>query len=105
MKKTISEKAVEAINQLNQTALLMHKQMKSSEFNLQIADKAYLSAHRKVKSWRKSFFLSFTNSQQMSEFNRSGLERELETANDRFGRVLKHYARAVGAEFHQSGDR
>ncbi|MCA1625045.1 MAG: hypothetical protein LC768_13645 [Acidobacteria bacterium] len=99
MKLTISEKAVAAINQLNQTALLMHRQMESGELNPKAVDKAYNSAHRKVAIWQKSQYADFGAWTQLSEFHQSGLEQKLDEANERFGRVLKHYAKAVGADF------
>ncbi len=99
MKLTISEKAVAAINQFNQTAMLMHRQMESGELNPKAVDKAYNSAHRKMAIWRKSQYAEFGAGGQVDQFNRSGLEFELDAANERFGRVLKHYAKAVGAEF------
>jgi hypothetical protein len=99
MKKTISEKAVDAINELNKSALLMARQMKSGELDKTLGDKAYLSAHRKVKTWRKSQYADFGEWKQLDEFNCSDLEQELETANERYCKVLKHYAKAVGVEF------
>jgi hypothetical protein len=99
MKLTISEKAVAAINQLNQTALLMHRQMKSGELNREVVDRAYNSARRKEAISRKSQYADFGAWAQLDEYHRSGLELELDVASDRFDRVLKHYAKAVGADF------
>ncbi len=102
MKLTIAEKAVAAINQLNKSALILARQMKSGELDKAKGDNAYQSAQRKTKTWRKSLFADFGELRQLDEFNRSDLEQELETANNRFGRVLKHYAKAVGASFSES---
>ncbi len=97
-KKTIAEKAVAAINQLNQTALLMHRQMKSGELNRKVADKAYRSARRKEAILRKAPYADSNTLAQLDEFYRSGLESEFYTASERFDKVLKHYAMAVGAD-------
>jgi hypothetical protein len=101
MGKTITEKAVDAINELNKAALIMARQMKSGELDAATGDKAYLSAVGKLKAWSKSYFSNFGDGAQIAEFEREGLEQEIETANERFGKVLKHYAKAVGAEFVQ----
>ncbi len=98
MKLTISEKAVAAINQLNQTALLMHRQMVSGELSREVVDKAYRSARRKEAISLKSQFADFGAWGQLDDFHRSGLESELDTARGRFDKVLKHYAKAVGAD-------
>jgi hypothetical protein len=102
MKKTISEKAVDAVNELNKSALILARQMKSGELDKAKGDKAYLSAQRKMKTWRKSLFAKFGEYRQLDEFNRSDLEQELETANERYDKVLRHYAKAVGAEFQEN---
>ncbi len=102
MRETITEKAVTAINELNKSALVLARQMKSGELNKPVADKAVLSAQRKVTTWRKAYFArtsAFGHLPQLQEFHNSNLQEELETANTRFGKVLKHFAKAVGAEF------
>jgi len=53
MRVTITEKAATAINELNESALVLAQQMKSGELNKPVADKAVLSAQRKVTTWRK----------------------------------------------------
>ncbi len=98
----MTDKAIDAINELNKAALIMARQMKSGELDAATGDKVYLSAHRKVKAVRRNYFSrasDFEHLRQLEEFSRSDLESELETANDRFGKVLKHYAKAIGAEF------
>jgi len=55
MRGTITEKAATAINELNKSALVLERQMKSGELNKPIADKAVISAQRKVRTWRKDF--------------------------------------------------
>ncbi len=102
MRETITEKAATAINELNKSALVLARQMKSGELNKPVADKAVLSAQRKVTTWRKAYFArtsAFDHLPQLQEFHNSNLQEELETANKRFGNVLKHFAKAVGAEF------
>jgi hypothetical protein len=99
MSKTVTEKAIDAINELNKGALIMARQMKSGELDAATGDKAYLSAVGKLKTWSKSYFSNFGDVSQIAEFEREGWEQEIETANERFGKVLKHYAKAVGAEF------
>ena len=54
-KKTITEKAVAAINELNKSALILARQMKSGEIDKTKGDKAYLSARRKLKTSAKVF--------------------------------------------------
>ncbi len=105
MKLTIVEKAENAIDELNQTALLLHRQMKSGEPDKETADKAICGATRKVKTFRRAYFArttDFEHLRELQEFNISELDGELETANSRFGKVLKHYAKAVGADFSES---
>jgi hypothetical protein len=105
MKKTISEKAIDAINELNKSALTMARQMKNGELDKALGDKAYLSAQRKVKTWKKSYFcLTATDNHlwELEDFDRSALEKELETADDRYGKVLRHYAKAVGWNFQEN---
>jgi hypothetical protein len=99
MKQTISEMAAAAIHELNKGTLIFARQMKSGELDAAVGDKAYLSAVRKLKTWSKSYFSNFGDVSQIAEFDREGWEQEIETANERFGKVLKHYAKAVGAEF------
>jgi uncharacterized protein YjgD (DUF1641 family) len=105
MKKTISEKAVDAANELNKTALLMARQMKSGELDKVLGDKAYLSAQRKVKTFRNSYFCRTATDNhlwELEDFNRSTLEKELEAANERYGKVLRHYAKAVSWNFQEN---
>jgi hypothetical protein len=105
MKQTIIEKAVEAINDLNSAAMLMHRQIKTGELDKSEGDIAYQSAHRKVKTFRRAYFsrtADFEHLNQLQEFNRSDLQGELDAANNRFGKVLKHYANAVGVKFQES---
>jgi hypothetical protein len=105
MKKTISEKAVDAINELNKTALVMARQMKNGELDKALGDKAYLSAQRKVKTFRNSYFCRTASDNhlwELKDFDRSTLEKELDTAGERYSKVLKHYAKAVGVGFQES---
>jgi hypothetical protein len=104
MKQTVTEKAIDAINELNKSGLIMARQMKSGELDAATGDKAYLSAVGKLKAWSKSYFSNFGDVSQIAEFEREGWEQEIETANDRFGKVLKHYAKAIGAEFNEKGN-
>ena len=102
MKETILEKAEIAINELNQAALLMHRQMKSGELNKSIADKAIFRAQQKAKICSNAYFsrkYDPTLDREREEFNRLNMADEVTIANERFGRVLKHFAKAVGAEF------
>jgi hypothetical protein len=105
MKKTISEKAVDAINELNKTALLMARQMKNGELDKALGDKAYLSAQRKIKTWHNAYYSRTAapyHLRQLREFDCSTLEKELETANERYGKVLRHYAKAVSWNFQEN---
>jgi hypothetical protein len=105
MKQPITEKAIDAINELNKAALIFARQMKSGELDKSKGDIAYDSAHRKVKTFRTAYFnrtADFEHLRQLQEFDCSDLQGELETANNRFGKVLKHYAKAVGAEFSET---
>jgi hypothetical protein len=105
MKKTISEKAIDAINELNKSALLMARQMKNGELNATLSDKAYLSAQRKVRTWRNAYYCrtaADNHLRQLREFDSSGLEKELETADERYGKVLRHYAKAVSWNFQEN---
>ncbi len=104
MKKTITEKAVTAINELNKAALIMARQMKSGEIDKVLADKAIFAAQRKTKTANNSYFARTDDAshlQQIREFHHSHMYEELETANKRFGKVLKHYAKAVGVDFEE----
>ncbi len=79
--------------------------MKSGELNKPLADKAIVSAQHKVKVFRRAYFArtnSFDHLPQLQEFHRSELGGELETANARFGNVLKRFAEAVGAEWQEN---
>jgi hypothetical protein len=105
MKKTISEKAVDAVNELNKTALVMARQMKSGELDKALGDKAYLSAQRKVRTFRNSYFCRTATDNhlwELEDFDRSTLEKELEAANERYGKVLRHYAKAVSWNFQEN---
>ena len=111
MKEPISEKAVAAINELNRVALIMARQMKSGELDKPVADKAIVSAQRKARvlhnayfSRKEHFSLAASNEhlRQLTDFNESGMFDEFNTANTRFGKVLKHYAKAVEAEFKEN---
>jgi hypothetical protein len=105
MKKTISEKATAAINELNKSALIMARQMKNGELDKALGDKAYLSAQRKVKTWRNAYYgrtAADNHLRQLREFDSSGLEKELETADERYGKVLRHYAKAVSWNFQEN---
>ncbi len=105
MKKTISEKAIDAINESNKSALVMARQMKSGELDKALGDKAYSSAQRKYKTWKNAYFCrSAANNhlRELREFDISGLEKELETASERYGKVLRHYAKAVGWNFQEN---
>ena len=108
MKEPISEKAVAAINELNRAALIMARQMKSGELDKPVADKGIVSAQRKARALHNAYFsrkehfsLAASNEhlRQLTDFSQSGMWNEFKTANDRFNKVLKHYAKAVGAEF------
>jgi hypothetical protein len=105
MKKTISEKAIDAVNELNKSALVMARQMKSGELDKVLGDKAYLSAQRKIKTWHNAYFCrsaADNHLRQRREFDSSGIEKELETANERYGKVLRHYAKAVDWNFQEN---
>ncbi len=105
MKQPITEKAIDAINELNKAALILARQMKSGELDKAKGDVAYHSAHRKVKTFRRAYFnrtADFEHLKQLQEFDRSNLQDELDAANIRFGKVLKHYAKAVGAAFSEN---
>ncbi len=105
MKKTISEKAIAAINELNKSALIMARQMKNGELDKALGDKAYLSAQRKVKTWKNSYFCRTATDNhfwELEDFDRSKLEKELETANERYGKVLRHYAKEVSWNFQEN---
>ncbi len=62
MNQSIIEKAIDAINELNKSALIFARQMKSGELNKPVADKAVLSAQRKVTTWRKAYFARLSKS-------------------------------------------
>ncbi len=101
MKLTISEKVETAIDELNRAAMFMHRQMKSGELDKPSADKFIFAAQKKVKSIRNSYCRDSgeAHCRQVMEFIGSELHTEFNMVNNRFGRVLKHYAKAVGAEF------
>jgi hypothetical protein len=105
VKKTISEKAIAAINGLNKSALIMARQMKNGELNATLGDKAYLSVQRKCRTFRSSYFCRTATDNhlwELKDFDRSTLEKELEAANVRYGEVLRHYAKAVGWNFQEN---
>ncbi len=104
MKKTITENAVAANNELNKAALIMARQMKSGEIDKALADKAIFAAIRKTKTANNSYFARTSDTshlQQIREFHHSHMYEELETAENRFGKVLKHYAKAVGVDIRE----
>ena len=108
MKKTIEEKALAAINALNWSAVVMHRQMKSGELNQTAADKEITKAQRKAKAFKKLFFARTSKPEDFSHiqaFCGSDLEAEYKEASERFGKVLKHYAKAVGARFEENKNR
>ncbi len=104
MKKTITEKAVAAINELNKAALIMARQMKSGEIDKPLADKSIFAAQRKSRTANNAYYARTDNashSQQIREFDHFHMSEELETTENRFNKVLKHYAKAVGVDFEE----
>jgi hypothetical protein len=103
MKQTVTEKAIDAINELNKAGLIMARQMKSGELDKPSADKVIFAAQRKSKSVRNSYCRDDgeEHCRQVMEYIGSELHTEFNMVNNRFGKVLKHYAKAVGAEFVQ----
>jgi hypothetical protein len=101
MKLTISEKVETAIDELNRAAMFMHRQMKSGELDKAAADKVIFAAQKKSKSVRNSYCRNAgeAHCRQVMEYIGSELHTEFNMVNNRFGKVLKHYAKAVGAEF------
>lgn len=102
MRKTILQTGETAIEKLNKTAVLMRRQMKSCELDQRTADKHILAAQKAAVSFRRAYFRRTPNPDhllQLIEAHSSNLLDDVETAYNRFGRVLKHYAEAVGAEF------
>jgi hypothetical protein len=102
MKLTIKQKAESAVDALDWAAVTMHRQMKSNELDQAKADKEIFSAQRKVGTFKNAYFartLNITHLPQLREFHHSDLLTKIEIAYERFGRVLKHYAKAVGADF------
>jgi hypothetical protein len=104
MRLTITEKAVAAINQLNKSALILARQMKSGELDKPAADKVIFAAQRKSKSVCNSYCRDDgeEHCRQVMEYIGSELHTEFNMVNNRFGKVLKHYAKAVGAEFQEN---
>jgi hypothetical protein len=105
MKQTIVEKAEIAIGALNEAALLMHRQMKSGEIDKTEGDKYIFPAQKKAKAVQTAYFKRTTSEgtgehrRQMTEFDQSGLFDDFKHTYDRFGKVLKHYAKAARAAF------
>jgi hypothetical protein len=104
MRKTITEKAVTAINELNKAALIMARQMKSGEIDKALADKSIFAAQRKSRTANNAYFARTDDAshlQQIREFHHLHMYEELEIAENRFNKVLKHYAKAVGVDFEE----
>jgi len=102
MRKTILQTSEIAIEKLNKTAVLMHRQMKSGNLDQETADKHISRAQRAVETFRRAYFRKTSDRdhlRQLIEADNLNAPGDVKTANDRFGRVLKHYAKAVGAEF------
>ena len=100
-RETITEKAATAINELNKSALVLARQMKSGEHLKPVADKAVLSAQRKVRTWRKAYFArtsAFGHLPQLQEFHNSNLQEEVETANTRFRECVKAFCKGSRSE-------
>lgn len=109
--QTIKQKAEIAIDGLNYAAIVMHRQMKSGELNKAEADKYILRAQRKARATHNAYFSRkehFDSAsckehlRQIAEFGQSELYDEFKHVYDRFGKVLKHYAQAVGAKFQRT---
>jgi beta-xylosidase len=102
MRKTIIQTGEDAILKLNQTAVLMHRQMKSCQLNQTEADKHISAAQKAARAFSRAYFrrtASLEHLRQLEAARRDGIIEDFQTANERFGRVLKHFAWSVGAKF------
>jgi len=102
MRKTIIQAGETAIEKLNQAAVLLHKQMKSAKLNQIEADKHILKAQSAARAFSRAYFrrsASLDHLRQLEAAWRDGIADDVQTAYDRFGKVLKHFAWSVGAEF------
>jgi beta-xylosidase len=102
MRKTIIQTGETAIEKLNQTAVLLHRQMKSARLNQTEADKHISAAQKAARAFSRAYFRRTSDGEhlrQLEAANRDGIVSDFQTANERFGRVLKHFAWSVGAKF------
>ncbi len=99
MPKTLSEKARAAICELNETTLLMRKQIESREFDAPAVKKTMHAAMRKAKRIQSIYFYAGSGDEhlrQLDEFSDANLEAEIDTSIWRLNVALTSYAEAVG---------
>lgn len=101
---TIKEKAEIARDALNQAALVMTRQMESGELDKQAADVFIDDAEKKAKRCHNSYFSKNANLRQLEAARLENSIDELIAARDKFGAVLKNYAKAVGVPFQTTGN-
>jgi GTP cyclohydrolase III len=99
MKKTLLEKAQIAIVELNETTLLMRKQIESGEFDAPTVKKTMHAAMRKAKRIQSiAFYAGSTDEhfRQLDEFSDANLDAEIDSSIWRMNVALTLYAEAVG---------
>jgi hypothetical protein len=99
MPKTLSEKARVAIGELNETTLLMRKQIESGEFDTPAVKKTMDASMRKAKRVQSIYFYgpgTDEDIRQMNEFTDANLDTEIDSSIGRLNDALTLYAEAVG---------
>jgi acetylglutamate synthase len=99
MKKTLLEKARVAIGELNETTLLMRKQIESREFDATAVKNTMDAAMRKAKRIQSIYFYGpYTDEdiRQMNEFTDANLDTEIDSSIGQLNDALTPYAEAVG---------
>lgn len=99
MKNTLLQKARVAIGELNETTLLMRKQIESGEFDATAVKKAMDAAMRKAKRIQGIYFYVGSTDEhfrQLDEFSDANLDAEVDSSIWRLNVALMSYAEAVG---------
>ncbi len=94
MKKTLSEKAQIAVNDLNQIPVLIQNQIDSGEINPPAVWKAADSAIRKAKRCQKLYFFD-ADCDQMQDFTDADLDTEIDHSIKKLNYSMALYQSAI----------
>lgn len=99
-KKTLAQKAKDAILALDTSSRTMLNQVKNGKLNQAVADPLIKSAQKKAVTFRNAF-LCGGNPAEFAAFDRSNLMAEVELANDRHNKMLKKFCETFGLPLKQ----